>query len=256
MKQELKRCPFCGGYAVYKYEERQDGTDLRKYVYIMCSNCAVSTMTSPVKDLCSEYPDKYSPKFPDIYEPYDGEKEVAQTWNRRIDDTASIETEALSEEDILALNISYINRKLQEKNGKESEALYKVAHSLTKDYNEIQTFGDIICLSPEELAEAVETTGEKGYNEVVDILSMYGIDTEKYRRHQYKELLPTLWIGVLDLDVRPFDALLNSNIRTIADITRLSQKELKQIKGLGKKGYNQLINALSAVGIDTSKYTR
>lgn len=85
MKQELKRCPFCGGHAVYKYEDVQDGTNTRKYVYVMCGNCAVATMHHPVKDLHSEFPEKYTTMFPDIYEPYNGEKAVADTWNRRIE---------------------------------------------------------------------------------------------------------------------------------------------------------------------------
>ena len=80
MKPELKRCPFCGGHAVYKYEPYD--TD-RQGVYAMCSNCAISTMVYPLQDLVSEHPEKYSPKFPDKYEPFDGHEEAAAAWNRR-----------------------------------------------------------------------------------------------------------------------------------------------------------------------------
>lgn len=248
MKQELKRCPFCGGYAVYKYEDRQDGADLRKYVYIMCSNCAVSTMTSPVKDLCSEYPDKYSPKFPDIYEPYDGEKEVAQTWNRRINDTTPTKKNNL----FSSSSIDDVLRIMYKMNGEYSFAL-----DCTRYYDyEIETIEDIIRLSPEELCAAVGETGEKGYNEVIDILRMCGIDTKKYTNYQYKKDVLAFHISELPCRGRAMTALIRNNMRRIGDVARLSPEELKQVKGLGEKGYNEVVKALSAVGIDTSKYTK
>ena len=80
MKPELERCPFCGGHAVYKYEPYS--TD-RQGVYVMCGNCAISTMVYPLKDPISEHPEKYSPMFPDKYEPFDGHEDAAKAWNRR-----------------------------------------------------------------------------------------------------------------------------------------------------------------------------
>lgn len=82
MKPELKRCPFCGGHAVYEYELYDIALD-RQGVKAVCSNCAISTMVYPLKDLVTEHPEKYSPIFPDDYKPFDGHEDAAKAWNRR-----------------------------------------------------------------------------------------------------------------------------------------------------------------------------
>lgn len=85
MKQELKRCPCCGGYTKYEYKDERERDGIRKYVRAACQNCGISTLYHPLCDLLSAFPDKYSPMFPQDYEPYDGEEIVAKEWNRRVE---------------------------------------------------------------------------------------------------------------------------------------------------------------------------
>lgn len=84
MKQELERCPCCGGYTIYEYKDEREANGIRKYVRAACQNCGISTLYHPLCDLLTAFPDKYSPMFPQDYEPYDGEEIVAKEWNRRV----------------------------------------------------------------------------------------------------------------------------------------------------------------------------
>lgn len=83
MKQELKRCPFCGGYSALQYKEEQEFGGTRRYVRAACLNCGISSMYRPVSDLAAAFPNKFSPMFPAEYTPSDGEKEAAEQWNTR-----------------------------------------------------------------------------------------------------------------------------------------------------------------------------
>lgn len=80
MKPELKRCPFCGGHAVYEYENYDID---RQGVKAVCTNCAISTMVYPHKDLVAEISEKYASMFPDDYTPFDGHEKAAAAWNKR-----------------------------------------------------------------------------------------------------------------------------------------------------------------------------
>ena len=125
-------------------------------------------------------------------------------------------------------------------------------------FKDITTIRDIVSLSPEELAFKVGRYGEKGYNDVVNVLKMYGIDVNRYINYQYN--VDVLSLGLqefaLELSIRTYNALCHSRkIETIKDLARLSPKELMQIKGIGKKGYNEVVNLLKICGIDTNDNT-
>ncbi len=119
-------------------------------------------------------------------------------------------------------------------------------------FKDINTIRDLVSLSPEELAFKVGRYGEKGYNDVVNVLKMYGIDVNRYINYQYN--VDVLSLGLqefaLDLSIRTYNALLHSRkVETIKDLARLSPKEIMQIKGIGKKGYNEVVNLLKECGI-------
>lgn len=80
MNEDLKRCPFCGGYANFEYRNRKDG---KRDVCVSCRNCGAQTMWYVECDLLTAQPDKYTPMYPDIYEPYSGKADAADHWNRR-----------------------------------------------------------------------------------------------------------------------------------------------------------------------------
>nr|DAM57488.1 MAG TPA: restriction alleviation protein [Caudoviricetes sp.] len=57
---DLKRCPFCGGKARYRYE--------MPYNVVQCSKCKVCGLT-----------------VADAYEQQDGKETAIKAWNRRAD---------------------------------------------------------------------------------------------------------------------------------------------------------------------------
>lgn len=125
-------------------------------------------------------------------------------------------------------------------------------------FKDIETIRDLVSLSPEELAFKVGRHGEKGYNDVVNVLKMYGIDVNRYINYQYNVDILSLGLQefALDLSIRTYNALFHSRkIETIKDLACLSPKELMQIKGIGKKGYNEVVNLLKICGIDTNDNT-
>ncbi|WP_295095929.1 DNA-directed RNA polymerase subunit alpha C-terminal domain-containing protein [Ruminococcus sp.] len=125
-------------------------------------------------------------------------------------------------------------------------------------FKDINTIRDLVSLSPEELAFKVGRYGEKGYNDVVNVLKMYGIDVNRYINYQYN--VDILSFGLQEfshkLSIRTYNALLHSRkVETIKDLARLSPKELMQIRGIGKKGYNEVVNLLKICGIGTNDNT-
>ena len=62
-------------------------------------------------------------------------------------------------------------------------------------------------------------------------------------------------IGVI-LGLRIRDStLLRRGLRTLQDIAALSPDELRKIKGIEKKGYNEIVRLLKKYGINTDKGT-
>lgn len=272
MKQELERCPCCGGYTKYEYKDEREAEGIRKYVRAACQSCGISTLYHPLCDLLAAFPDKYSPMFPDKYEPYDGEEIVAKEWNRRVEqeviDEKNNVTISISEEEhqnidenVLALNLKDIRNEVYEKKGWRNltyKVLQKIEFCLDDNYNEkYQTIGDLVHISPEELAVTVGSLGEQGYNEIVNILEMYGIDTHRYRTYHYNIDPLSFDMYECDFSVHTFNALYVTNkIRTVGELVRFSPKELMQMKGIGKKTYSEIVDTLKALGIDTREYTK
>lgn len=273
MKQELKRCPCCGGYTKYEYKDERERDGIRKYVRAACQNCGISTLYHPLCDLLTAFPDKYSPMFPQDYEPYDGEEIVAKEWNRRVEqeviDEKNDVTEYISEgehqnidETVLALNLEEIRSMICKVKGWNSpicEALSRLSYCYDDEYNnKYETVGDLICVSPKELAADIGSIGEQGYNEIVNLLEMYGIDTNRYRAYHYN--VDPLSFNILfdcDFSTRTIHAIYTTNkIRTVGELVRLSPKELIKLKGVGEKAYNEVVDNLKALGIDTRKYTK
>lgn len=171
-------------------------------------------------------------------------------------------TDYISEEEYKTITDNVLKTKLKDiaeefyrKNG-YNDYTYKIFNGLAM-FKDIETISDLVSLSPEELAFKVGSYGEKGYKEVVNVLKMYGIDVNRYINYQYN--VDILSFNLIEyfryLSPRTYTALhYKGKIGTIGDLARLSPKELMQIKGIGKKGYNEVVNLLKVCGIDTNKY--
>lgn len=58
-----------------------------------------------------------------------------------------------------------------------------------------------------------------------------------------------LLVEELNFSPRTANALMNNDIKTIADVIKLSNAELKELKGFGAKAYDELIDKLAELGI-------
>lgn len=61
--------------------------------------------------------------------------------------------------------------------------------------------------------------------------------------------VPAIMIEELNLSQRATNALLNNEIRSVADLAELSDQELKNIKGFGTKAYNEVVDKLEELGL-------
>ena len=159
-------------------------------------------------------------------------------------------------ENVLKTKLKDIAEDFYRKNG-YNDYTYKIFNGLAM-FKDIETISDLVSLSPEELAFKVGSYGEKGYKEVVNVLKMYAIDVNRYINYQYN--VDILSFNLIEyfryLSPRTYTALhYKGKIGTIGDLARLSHKELMQIKGIGKKGYNEVVNLLKICGIDTNDNT-
>lgn len=55
-------------------------------------------------------------------------------------------------------------------------------------------------------------------------------------------------IAILNLSVRSYNCLYRRGIHTIQELLRLSPEELKLVRNLGRKSYEEVINALARLG--------
>lgn len=117
--------------------------------------------------------------------------------------------------------------------------------------NEIHTIRDLMLLSDEDI-RSLRGFGQKAYDEVTSTLSELSpetLDALIDKRYDTQQTMPFVDVGqdilevglvTLGLSARTTNALLNSDIRTVGDLARLSYEELGSIQGLGAKGVNEL----------------
>lgn len=72
---------------------------------------------------------------------------------------------------------------------------------------------------------------------------------KKVKREKKKELT-RIKVGELGLPARTLNALLKGNIKTVGGILRKNEKDLLQLKGLGKKGVKEIKKALKKLGLE------
>lgn len=188
-------------------------------------------------------------------------KEMTEEKNN-VTDCNSEEEYPNIDESVLALSLNDIRDEIIEEKGYDHllyDVLLRLSYNTDENHREkFRTIGDIVRHSPEELAVNVGHCGEQGYNKIVDFLEMYGIDTHRYRAYHYNVDISSFNI-LFDcyFSIRTFHALYyNGKIETIGDLVLLSPEELMQIKGIGKKGYSEVVDNLKALGLDTRKYTK
>ena len=166
------------------------------------------------------------------------------------------------DESVLALSLDDIRQKIIYEKGfcnLSYDVIKRLSYNTDENFREkIRTIGDLVRLSPEELAVSVGYCGERGYNEIVDFLEMFSIDTHRYRTYHYSVDISSFHILFdCNFSIRTFNALYyNGKIKTVGDLVRLSPEELMKIKGIGKKGYGEVVDNLKALGLDTRKYTK
>ena len=131
-------------------------------------------------------------------------------------------------------------------------------------FQRIKTLRGIACLSPKELSN-LRNVGKGTYMEIVEVLSQYGVNKTPYidwlHRRDKKDPdensnqdIISLGLSEQDLSVRTYNTLLRRGLRTLQDIAALSPDGLRKIKGIEKKGYNEIVRLLKKYGINTDKY--
>lgn len=56
-------------------------------------------------------------------------------------------------------------------------------------------------------------------------------------------------IAILNLSVRSYNCLYRHGIHTIQELLRLSPEELRLVRNLGRKSYEEVINSLAQQGL-------
>jgi Bacterial RNA polymerase, alpha chain C terminal domain len=65
--------------------------------------------------------------------------------------------------------------------------------------------------------------------------------------------LVDIWIEELPLGVRAYNALKRSGVQTVADLARLSAEEVAALPGVGRKGFDEIVDALAALGLSLTR---
>ena len=114
----------------------------------------------------------------------------------------------------------------------------------------INTLLDLIKL-PEDKLKNIENLGKKTYYEIIN---------KKKEKKAYCEIKQdedeiltlnnfNIDIRELELPVRVYNCLRRNYIRTLYDLMDLTEEDLLQVKNLGKKGLDEILNKLSSMGL-------
>ena len=122
--------------------------------------------------------------------------------------------------------------------------LERSAYEEALDQREQEIVAQWFALEQEQdtIDELCETLGE----EKKDLLGQY----EERRRHS--EVLNRTGIGKLNLSVRAHNCLSRAGVKTVGDLLRMSEEDLFQVRNLGRKTVDEIIEkARDFTGIES-----
>lgn len=164
-----------------------------------------------------------------------------------------------------------IEREQRYKISLEDTNISKEAYDYLKGIG-IEKVGDLIHIRIKDELNLINNLGKEGYIDLVGQLANYydGI-AEEYRERlenisedngktininwafkQHQDDFETP-IEDLNLSVRAFNCLYRRGIRTLADIASLTEEELKNVRNLGNKSVEEVIQKLGEFGLTTRK---
>lgn len=92
---------------------------------------------------------------------------------------------------------------------------------------------------------------------VVGIIAECKIKTNAERsQNQTKVLAVEYPIQELDLSIRTTQCLLRAGLKTAGDILNLGANGLMEVRNLGKKSYDEIVDKLEELGFDVRKYRK
>ena len=129
----------------------------------------------------------------------------------------------------------------------------------------IRTLGDLMSKSETEI-RVMRNLGKKSYEEILEKIKKYknpiinillmsdNNEQEKNELNDYKkddevEKQKNVGIEELDLSVRAYNCLYRAGIKTLGDLMSISKEEFKEIRNLGQKSHDEVLEKLKMHGI-------
>ena len=117
----------------------------------------------------------------------------------------------------------------------------------------IRTIGDLLNYPKEQLPR-IRNLGKKCYEEVLQILEDLQInlpqeENEELSEDGWEKLTPGIPIENLDLSLRAFNSLGRVGVKTIDDLHRFTKEDLKRIRNIGRKTYEEILSKLKDWGL-------
>lgn len=122
----------------------------------------------------------------------------------------------------------------------------------------INTVEELISFTEDEIIK-VRNIGETGFTELLKKLRGLGLsfrEREIYtmgmfieRPEVMGEKILEMTIEELELSVRTYNCLKRVGINTVDELLDLTESDLMQVKNLGKKGFEEVVQKLSALGL-------
>ena len=111
----------------------------------------------------------------------------------------------------------------------------------------IKTKSQLLNLTKEELKQIIGI-GQDGVREILDIFARENI-LIKEKSDTNKEIeITNIPISRLNLNPRTLQALYRNNIKTLDELFKIPARNLKQIKGLGIKSFEELLEKIRYIG--------
>lgn len=181
----------------------------------------------------------------------------------------------VDEESYIQISFDELNAKVEENLRAEAERqkekkewsdklLSKTIEKLnfsTKTFNCLKKFGinTIEHLQRYTIADLmyIESLGKDGINEIIGKLASNGIILQRDNANRcicieselgFKQKILNMNIEYMDLSVRSYNVIKRAGINTVNDIVEMTYTELQQIKNIGKKSVEEILNKIESYG--------